>query len=258
MRRFVDTAATGLLTAHEHRTAPPQGGNRVVVRRERAVGILHVLGIGQGAFLSNDERIALELAAGRDPGELILVSHRLIELRQMRGRVRRGHNEEVGVAECEHLRIERIAHQVEPGTRDIDIVERLLRRATIGEHGLQRLGVPIVGVLQDHRRGLQIARRGAFSSAACNSASVVAPSGSCIAAARPTQTGADGDESAAPGGIHFVHAGVAWLRVPSTAFARRRPRVFDGRVARQQRGTQSLEAKTGAHAFQPPRLIRKL
>ena len=58
--------------------------------------------------------------------------------------------------EREHLRIERIAHEIHPGASDVRIIPDLLSRIAIGDHFLQRGVVPQVRMIEDHRHRLEV------------------------------------------------------------------------------------------------------
>src|ERR1700676_1342385 len=58
--------------------------------------------------------------------------------------------------EGEHLRIERIAHEIHPGASDVRVIPDLFGRIAIGNHFFQRGVVPQVRVIEDHRHRLEV------------------------------------------------------------------------------------------------------
>src|ERR1700704_1483547 len=58
--------------------------------------------------------------------------------------------------EREHLRIERIAHEIHPGASDVRVIPDLFARIAIGNHFLQRGVVPQVRAIEDHRHRLEV------------------------------------------------------------------------------------------------------
>ena len=98
-------------------------------------------------------------------GEPVFVPHRLVEKRQVSGAVRGRHRQEVGMPEREHLRIDRIAHEIHPGASDDPFVPDLFARAAIGDHFLQRGVVPQVRVIEDHRHRLEVPPAGSATKA---------------------------------------------------------------------------------------------
>jgi hypothetical protein len=71
--------------------------------------------------------------------------------------VRGGDGKKVLVSEGEDLPIDRVAHQVEPGTCDVGVVPHLLVRAAIGDDLLERFLIPEIRMLENHRHGLEVA-----------------------------------------------------------------------------------------------------
>jgi len=59
--------------------------------------------------------------------------------------------------EGEDLRIERVAHQVQPRAADLCVVPDLLPAAAIGDCGIQRLDIPEIRRVEDHRHSLEVA-----------------------------------------------------------------------------------------------------
>ena len=58
------------------------------------------------------------------------------------------------------LGVHRVAHHIQPGTVKVGVVPALLRAAGIVQHGVQRFGIPLVAMIQDHRHGLEVAPAG--------------------------------------------------------------------------------------------------
>jgi hypothetical protein len=71
--------------------------------------------------------------------------------------VRGGDGKKILVSEGEDLRIDRIAHQVEPGTREIGVVPHLLARALVGDGLLERFAIPEIRTLENHRHSFEVA-----------------------------------------------------------------------------------------------------
>src|SRR5882757_1190563 len=81
----------------------------------------------------------------------------LIEQGEMRRAMRGRGCQKILVSEGKDLRVDGVAHQVEPGTREIGIVSRLLARAAGGDDLLERFIIPEIGLLEDHWYRLEIA-----------------------------------------------------------------------------------------------------
>jgi hypothetical protein len=62
--------------------------------------------------------------------------------RQLRRTMRGGNFQKIRMSEGEDLRVERIAHQVQPRAADLGVVPELLHAAAIGDYGIQRFGIP--------------------------------------------------------------------------------------------------------------------
>jgi hypothetical protein len=77
-----------VVTGEEDHAASLQRRDGVVVRRERAFGVLVVFRVGGGTLLLRDQRVALEPAASQ-LRQLVFLPNRWPEQRQMRGAVRR-------------------------------------------------------------------------------------------------------------------------------------------------------------------------
>jgi hypothetical protein len=76
--------------------------------------------------------------------------------RAMRG----GHRQKVFMSEGEDLRIDGVAHQVEPWTCDVRVVPNLLSSTAIGDDFLERDVVPEIGMRIDHRQRLGVSPTG--------------------------------------------------------------------------------------------------
>src|SRR5713101_5601285 len=111
----------GIVAGHENYAAPHQRRNRIVLAGKGPRRVFIIPGIGSRRLLLNDQRIGLELLAGQS-GELILVPHGLIVERKKRCAMRNRNSEEIRMLERPDLRIQRVAHQVQPGTSDLGIV----------------------------------------------------------------------------------------------------------------------------------------
>jgi hypothetical protein len=74
--------------------------------------------------------------------------------------VRGGHRKKVFMSEGEDLRIDRVAHQVEPWTCDVRVVPHLLSHTAIGDDFLERDVVPEIGMRDDHRHRLEVSPAG--------------------------------------------------------------------------------------------------
>src|SRR5258708_11341210 len=93
-----------VVTGEEDDAASLQRRDGVVVRRERAFGVLVVFRVGGGTLLLRDQRVALELAASQRR-KLVFLPHRRLEQRQMCGAVRRRDDEKIGMPERPDLRV---------------------------------------------------------------------------------------------------------------------------------------------------------
>ncbi len=74
--------------------------------------------------------------------------------------MRNRNSEEIRMLERPDLRIQRVAHQVQPGTSDLGIVPDLAGGRPVGEHFRQCFVVPLLWIVQDHRHGLEVATAG--------------------------------------------------------------------------------------------------
>src|ERR1700739_2914942 len=88
---------------------------------------------------------------------MVFVPHRLIEQGEMSRAMCRGHREEVVVSERKDLRIDRIAHGIQPWSRDVGIVPHLLVSTSIRKQFFECYVIPEIGMKQDHWHGFEIA-----------------------------------------------------------------------------------------------------
>ena len=148
-----------IVAAHEDNAAPHQRRYGIVFSGEGSRRILIVRGIGRRCLLLDDQRIGPEPVA-RQLGEAILVPRRLIVEREKRRTMSHRHREEIRMFERPDLRIERIAHEVQPGACDVGIVPDLLGHRFVRENFRQSFVIPLLPAVQDHRHGLEIATAG--------------------------------------------------------------------------------------------------
>ena len=143
------------MTTQEDDATLLQRGDVIAVRPEHAFGILALREICRRP-LGRRQRVGLELAAGKR-SQVVLVPHRLVEQREVSRAVRGGDGKKIPVSKGEDLRVDRIAHQVEPRTRDIGVVPHLLARALVGDGLLERFVIPEIRTLENHRHGFEVA-----------------------------------------------------------------------------------------------------
>src|SRR5712664_2188847 len=116
-----------IVAGHENHASLHQGRDRIVFNREWSCCVLIVGGIGGGRLSPDDEPGGLEIFAGQSR-ELILVPYGLIKQRELRRAMGHRNREKIRMFERPYLRIERVAHQVEPTTTEISVVPGLLLR----------------------------------------------------------------------------------------------------------------------------------
>src|SRR5262249_57498334 len=95
--------------------APVEDHDAVALGRERAFGRLELEGIMQGCRGSHDKSVAADVATSGS-GQLVLVPHVLVVESEMRRAMRRGHAQEVRLFEGPDLRVQGVAHAIEPRT----------------------------------------------------------------------------------------------------------------------------------------------
>ncbi|KVL15634.1 hypothetical protein WL14_21350 [Burkholderia cepacia] len=157
LREFPDR----VVTRQEHDAALLQRGDAVVVRRECAVGRLVVLRALRLRGFRVEQRVGRKGGAG-EFREAVFVPRGLVEQCEMRAAVRGRYDEEIRMAIRPDLRVQRIAHQVQPRAAELGVVPYLLRAAAVaGQFGERRM-IPLVGTFEDHRHRLEVAppRRG--------------------------------------------------------------------------------------------------
>ena len=111
--------------------------------------------------------------------------------------MRGGDAKEFRVFEGNNLRIHGIAHHVQPRASQIGIVPGLFWAASIVQHGVERLGIPLVTIVEDHRNRFVIPSTWRLGEMAMQRFQRLGPFGSerCFRAClrRPRKAGSGGD-----------------------------------------------------------------
>src|SRR6185295_19768795 len=84
---------------------------------------------------------------------------RIVE-RKVRCTMCHRNSEKIRMLERPYLRVERIAHHVQPGSRNVGIIPGLLGRRLVRKHFGQCFVIPLLWMVEDHWYGLEIATAG--------------------------------------------------------------------------------------------------
>src|SRR6516162_11084280 len=125
-------------------------------RDSAAANSVWILASRKRGGLGYDQRVSLKKRVG-NRSEFVLVPHRLVEQCEVSRAVRGGDGKKILVSEGEDLPIDRVAHQIEPRTREYGVVPYLLASAAIGDDLGERFVIPEIRMLENHRDGLEVA-----------------------------------------------------------------------------------------------------